>query len=48
MAGFVLLALEVGLRVAGFSAPVWYQPDAELGWKLRPGAQGWFTAEGRG
>lgn len=42
------IALEVGLRAAGFSAPVWYRPDAKLGWTLRPGVKGWYTAEGRG
>ncbi|MGE5640956.1 MAG: SGNH/GDSL hydrolase family protein [Clostridia bacterium] len=39
---------EVALRAMGFSAPVWYRPDAQLGWSLRPGAKGWFTFEGRG
>jgi hypothetical protein len=43
-----LVALEVGLRAAGFSAPVWYQPDAKLGWALRPGVKAWYTEEGRG
>jgi hypothetical protein len=42
-----LLAFEAALRVAGFSAPIWYRPDAQLGWELRPGASGWFTREGR-
>jgi hypothetical protein len=42
-----LLVAELGLRALGFSAPVWYQPDATLGWKLRPGVAGWFTREGR-
>src|SRR4051812_27490084 len=39
---------EVALRATGFSAPIWYQPDAQLGWTLRPNAKGWFTFEGRG
>ena len=42
-----LAAGELVLRAAGFSAPVWYGPDAQLGWKLRPGVAAWFTSEGR-
>jgi lysophospholipase L1-like esterase len=42
-----LAAGELVLRAAGFSEPVWYEPDAQLGWKLRPGLAAWFTAEGR-
>ncbi len=42
-----LLAAEVALRALGYSAPVWYQPDPQLGWTLRPGAAGWYTGEGR-
>ena len=42
VAGFELL-----LRLSDYSAPVWYQPDPRLGWTLRPGVQGLFTAEGR-
>src|SRR5216110_29492 len=38
---------EVALRVAGYGAPIWYQPDARLGWTLRPGLTGWWTREGR-
>jgi hypothetical protein len=41
-----LLAFEAVLRVVGFSAPVWYQPDAELGWRMRPGLAAWYTREG--
>jgi hypothetical protein len=44
---FALLAAELALRVLGYSTPVWYQPDAQVGWALRPGAAGWFTREGR-
>ena len=39
-------AAELVLRASGFSAPIWYQPDRELGWTLRPGAHGWYTREG--
>ena len=42
-----IAAGELALRAAGFSAPIWYQPDTRLGWAMRPGAQGWFTKEGR-
>lgn len=42
-----LAAGELVLRAAGFSAPIWYTPDAQLGWKLRPGLAAWFTSEGR-
>jgi hypothetical protein len=53
-AGGVLLAVlvavvvlgELGLRLAGFSAPIWYRPDPQLGWTLRSGTHGWFTKEG--
>jgi len=38
---------EAFLRASGFSAPIWYRPDDVLGWSLRPGATGTFTAEGR-
>ncbi|HXU41199.1 MAG TPA: hypothetical protein VN675_02660 [Burkholderiales bacterium] len=41
------LALELAVRFSGYSAPFWYRPDAQLGWTLRPGTQGWFTKEGR-
>ena len=39
--------LELAVRLSGYSAPFWYRPDAQLGWTLRPGTQGWFTKEGR-
>jgi GDSL-like Lipase/Acylhydrolase family len=38
---------EVLLRLTDYSAPIWYQPDERLGWRLRPGVEGLFTAEGR-
>jgi hypothetical protein len=43
----IIAGAELVLRAAGFSAPIWYQPDERLGWTMRPGAQGWFTKEGR-
>jgi hypothetical protein len=41
-----LLVAEVGLRVAGFEYVNLYRPDADLGYSLRPGAEGWWRAEG--
>jgi hypothetical protein len=41
------VALELGLRAAGFGSLQWYRADPQLGWALRPGLSGWFTAEGR-
>lgn len=35
---------EVGLRVAGYSAPQWYQPDPQLGWSLRAHKHGWHAS----
>jgi hypothetical protein len=43
---FALFCGELALRAMGFSAPVWHQPDATLGWVLRPGVTGRFTKEG--
>lgn len=45
--GAGLVAGEVALRAMGFSATIWYRPDPQLGWSLRPGAKGLFTSEGR-
>jgi hypothetical protein len=48
--GALLVALvlgEIALRLLGAGAPIWYRPDPQLGWTLRPGAAGWFTEEGR-
>jgi len=48
-AGTVLacLLVEVGLRLVNirFDASL-YTPDRELGWSLRPNAEGWNTSEG--
>ena len=41
-------AAEVGLRLAGWSKPHLYRPDAQRGWALAPGARGLYTDEGRG
>jgi hypothetical protein len=37
---------ELLLRAVGYSAPIWYSPDPQLGWRLRPGVTGSFTKEG--
>ena len=42
-----LAGFEVLLRAIGWSSPIWYQPDPELGWRMRPGVAGWYTKEGR-
>jgi hypothetical protein len=41
-----LLAAEVGMRIAGVSYPSFYEEDADLGDRLRPGAEGWARTEG--
>jgi hypothetical protein len=43
-----IAVFEVALRALGWAEPVWYQPDARLGWRMRPGLAAWFTQEGRG
>jgi hypothetical protein len=57
MAGRVLLLLatllvsfglaEAGLRIIGFDFPQFHERDDTLGLTLRPGAEGWYTEEGR-
>jgi hypothetical protein len=42
-----LLAAEGLLRALDYNSPQWVRRDPDLGWALRPGAQGWFTHEGR-
>ena len=41
-----LLICEVFLRAVGYTYPVFYAPDPELGYVLRPGAAGWYRKEG--
>jgi lysophospholipase L1-like esterase len=41
-----LVVCELGLRLAGFNAPIWFGPDERLGWGMRPGVEGWYTKEG--
>jgi len=45
-AAAVMLAVELGLRVVGYSAPQWYELDPRLGWRLHPHRHGWFIADG--
>jgi hypothetical protein len=46
LAALAFAGLELAVRAAGYSAPFWYRPDAQVGWTLRPGTQGWFIKEG--
>jgi hypothetical protein len=43
---FSLAALELALRLAGYSNPNFYQPEPDVGWGLRPGAHGRWRKEG--
>lgn len=43
---FALAGFELLLRAIGYSAPIWGQPDTQLGWRLRPGIEGRYTDEG--
>lgn len=42
-----LLLAEAGLRLAGFELPQFHERDDLVGLTLRPGAEGWYTEEGR-
>ncbi len=44
---FVLIVFEVFLRITGISYPYYMRVDAVTGHSLRPGAEGWWTREGR-
>lgn len=41
-----LLLAEVGLRLVGFRYLILYREDADVGYSLRPGAEGWWREEG--
>ncbi|MGI8654595.1 MAG: SGNH/GDSL hydrolase family protein [Pyrinomonadaceae bacterium] len=41
-----LFIAEIFLRVAGYSYPLFYETDAERGYALRPGVEGWYHKEG--
>jgi hypothetical protein len=42
----VLVSVELGLRITGFSAPSFYLPDPHTGARHRPEAEGWDRREG--
>ena len=42
-----LLLAEIGLRLAGISYPVFSRFRSDVGDSLLPGAEGWYTKEGR-
>jgi hypothetical protein len=44
---FALLVVELVLRLTGFTYFNPYVVDAQLGYSLRPNAEGWWTREGR-
>lgn len=44
--GLTLLLVELGLRIVGFSFPVFDRFDPDLGWSLWPNQQGWIQNEG--
>jgi hypothetical protein len=41
-----LLVAEAGLRLMGFRYLILYREDADVGYSLRPGAEGWWGSEG--
>ena len=41
-----LVIAEVGLRLIGFRYLILYREDADVGYALRPGAEGWWRQEG--
>lgn len=47
LVGFVLgfLVAEVMLRIVGYGFPTFYQPDAQTGYALKPGAEGTYSIE---
>lgn len=40
-------AVELALRIMGYSSPQFYEADVTLGYKLIPSMTGWYTREGR-
>jgi hypothetical protein len=42
-----LLICEIALRVVGYTYPVFYEPDQQRGYRLRPGMEGIYRKEGR-
>ncbi|HEX8162546.1 MAG TPA: SGNH/GDSL hydrolase family protein [Pyrinomonadaceae bacterium] len=41
-----LFVAEIALRVAGYTFPTFYAPDAARGYHLQPGMRGWYRKEG--
>ena len=41
-----LFVAEIALRVAGYTFPTFYTPDAARGYALQPGMRGWYRKEG--
>lgn len=41
-----LTVTEIGLRIINYSFPTFYSPDADRGWVLTPGIEGWYRKEG--
>ena len=46
LAAAALLAVEISLRLLGYSSPQWYQLDPQLGWSGRPHKRGLYAYEG--
>lgn len=44
---FGIIIAEGTLRIAGYSYPLFYQPDYSRGYALRPRAEGWYRLEGQ-
>jgi lysophospholipase L1-like esterase len=49
LAGLVigLLVVEIGLRIVGYSFPIFYTTDLDRGVALRAGVEGWYRREGK-
>jgi lysophospholipase L1-like esterase len=49
LAGLVigLLVVEIGLRMVGYSFPIFYTTDLDRGVALRAGVEGWYRREGK-
>ena len=43
-----LVLVELGLRFLHIEYPVFYDYDPQIGYKLRPGTQGYYLSEGKG
>src|SRR3982751_4147655 len=42
-----LILVEVGLRIIGYSFPIFYTTDQDRGVALRAGVEGWYRREGK-